>query len=90
MKIENYIPEGYQNRIGRVALSQRTGMCDRNCREAIEVSEEVIINMNGGYFKPTASEEDQRYLELYIRQERARIKSLVIKLQRIKKGRVRR
>lgn len=79
MRIEDYIPRGRFNAVGREFLSSQTGLCDRQVRQAISDARKhtVILNLSNGegYFRfdPNTDAAD---LKAYVRQEEARIKEL--------------
>lgn len=74
--IVDYIPVGHENAVTREQLSKLTKMSDRKVRKAIEKARETtcICNMSdgAGYYIPT----ELREVELFIRQESARGKSV--------------
>ncbi len=78
-KFENIvdcIPVGHENAISRKELARKTGLTDRILRKEIEKARETtcICNMSdgAGYYIPT----ELREVELFIRQESARGKSV--------------
>lgn len=60
MQIAELIPYGHENAIKRSTLVELTGFTDRDVRDAINKSEDLIINMmdGEGYFRPTPEEAD--------------------------------
>lgn len=82
IKIEEYIPCGYENRVTREDLVRRTGLTDREVRRAIELSELPIINVGKGYFVATSSDIDKTCVKIYVTKEVARIKSISRKLKK--------
>lgn len=85
--IEEFIPYGAKNAIKRRDLVNIIGLCDRTVRELIENARKagtIIVNMQDGkgYFRP----ETRRELEIYIRQEEARAKSIHRNLKAAKKA----
>lgn len=82
MSIDEYIPEGYRKRISRKDLALISGFDDRDIRDAIAHSDKLIISADGGYFIPKLGE-DEGWLQLYILQENARIKTLLKKQKSI-------
>ena len=78
MNIIEYIPCGYENAITRENLCCITGLTDRKVRELIFQArrETPIINLQDGkgYFIPL--EEDKKYVEKFVEQETARLKSI--------------
>ena len=72
--ITEVIPYGHENAVTRAELVRRTGETDRVIRDAINKSEELIINLQDGrgYFKPLPEEAD--LVEAWIRIFKARIK----------------
>jgi hypothetical protein len=76
INIVDYIPVGHENAISRKELSRKTGLTDRILRKEIEKARETtcICNMSdgAGYYIPT----DLSEVELFIRQESARGKSV--------------
>ena len=57
-QIIDVVPYGHDNAVTRVELSRRTGLSDRDLRDQINKSEELIINLQDGkgYFKPLPEE----------------------------------
>lgn len=82
MKVTDYIPEGSNNAISRHQLRAMTGLSDREMRNQINKSDELIINlMDGrGYFKPLP--EDRMQVEIWKRQCMSRIKDLAKTLRK--------
>jgi len=79
--IETFIPIGRQNAISRKTLSSLTGMSDRLVRKHIADSSAPIINLGYGYFIPDERDEiDMAEKNAYVFQERARVRSIVDKL----------
>lgn len=67
--IAYYIPVGHENAISRQQLCIRTGLGDRQVREAVKASQILICNLSdgNGYFIPT--EEETRLVKAFKRQE---------------------
>ena len=90
--IAEYIPYGADNAITRdellkVAAYFVEGITDRGMRRLLEVSKQngnIIINMQDGrgYFRPETREE----IEMYIRQEERRAKTIHFNLKAAKKA----
>lgn len=59
MQIVDFIQYGHDNAITRESLCILTGFTDREVRDAINKSEDLIINLGDGrgYFKPLPEEE---------------------------------
>lgn len=76
INIVDYIPVGHENAVTRKQLCTLTNMGDRKVRKAIEKARETtcICNMSdgAGYYIPT----DLKEVDLFIRQESARGKSV--------------
>lgn len=74
--ILEYIPLGHENAVTYDELSNRTGMCRRDIREAISRArrDDVILNMQDGkgFFKPTVDEAD--LVDRWLFQEESRLK----------------
>ncbi len=83
MQISEYIPTGYDNRLSRTQLSIITGLDDRKVRDLISNSKAVIISKDGGYFQP--SDDERNLVEEYYRKEQARVRTLAVKLRRLRK-----
>lgn len=63
--IENYIPYGKENAVGRYALAQITGLSDRGVRKEIQEARGrgvfIINDQNGsGYYLATSVQEIER------------------------------
>lgn len=85
IKIEDYIPVGYYNRVTREQLQKRTGLSDRKIRELISESRELIINVDNGYFVPDERcMYDRELVNLYYHREKKRAESLLIKIRKYK------
>lgn len=85
IEIADYIPEGYNNRISRKNLVKRSGCDDRLARTLIAASDYPIVHADGGYFIPNKEDEtDRRKAEIYVLQEKHRIKMLNKKLKKFK------
>ena len=76
--ILSYIPFGKDNAVTRGYLCRVTGLTDRDVRELICKARHntPIINLQngGGYFRPT--EQEKRYVERWVSQEKKRAKSV--------------
>lgn len=76
MNIVELIPYGKENAISRSDLCNKTGLSDRLVRRQIAKKRRdyVILNLQDGkgYYRPT----DKADIEIYIRQETARAKSI--------------
>ncbi len=70
--IADYIPVGYRNAITRTELAIRTGLDDRQMRDAIKRSPALICNLQDGhgYFRPAARE--GTLVRAYLQQEARR------------------
>lgn len=80
MLVTDYIPYGHANAITRSELESMTGFTDREIRDSINKSEDLIINLQDGcgYFKPLPDEENlvliwERIFWKRIRDERRRV-----------------
>jgi hypothetical protein len=85
MDITKHIPSGHSNGISREELCRKTGQNDRDNRDDIQNSEDLIINLQDGYgyFKPLKSEV---FLVIkYYWQERKRALSILKRLSKIKR-----
>lgn len=78
MDIVDYIPFGRENAVTRAQLRSRTGIDDRTIRDMIADArrDTVILNMQDGkgYFRPLP--EERHLVEVYAKQETARLKSI--------------
>ena len=78
MDIVDYIPFGRENAVTRAQLRSRTGIDDRAIRDRIADArrDTVILNMQDGkgYFRPLP--EERHLVEVYAKQETARLKSI--------------
>lgn len=89
-EIEDLIPEGYEKAMPIGVITAVTGLKNRELREAIanaNLRGAKIINLSDGhgYFKPKLPEE-QPLLEIYIDQEKSRIKHLLQKIDALNGG----
>jgi len=75
--IEDYIPEGYENRVTRGYLHEVSGLTDRKVRQEIARARSdrgvLIISADGGYFIPEKC--DRVHVNMYCAQEWTRAKS---------------
>lgn len=86
MNIADYIPVGYYNRITREQLMLRTGYSDRKIRDMIADSEELIINVDKGYFIPDERcMYDRELVNLYFNREKKRALTVLKKIKKYKK-----
>lgn len=86
MNIIEYIPMGHDNPISRAELYYRTGIDDREIRDAIRAARkagEIIISDAAGYFR-YKDESDLPYLRGYYAKERARAFSCLENLMPMK------
>lgn len=85
MNISDIIPSGHSNGVSREYLQHRTGKTDRKNRDNIQMSEDLILNLQdgNGYFKPTHAE--TALVRRYYKQERARAMSILKRLSKCKK-----
>lgn len=76
MLIENYIPQGYKNRISRDMLMSLTHQSDRRNRKDMEdalINRSVlIVNIDDGYFRPDGSAADAAMANSYLKRELSR------------------
>lgn len=72
-QIIDVVPYGHDNAITRAELSCRTGLSDRELRDQINKSKELIINLQDGkgYFKPLP--EEAPLVETWVKIMRSRI-----------------
>jgi len=83
INIATYIPTGYSNRITREQLIVKTGYSDRKIREMIAESEELIINVDKGYFIPDERcLKDRELVNLYFNREKKRAKTVLKKIRK--------
>ena len=85
--IEEFIPEGYENRISRGELVDIIHVPDRQIRRQISEAQQrgvLIISCDGGYFQ--AEEKDEPYVAEYVAQERHRFSQQAKKLKAIAKA----
>lgn len=88
LMIENYIPEGYDNRISRSALHEELNLPDRIIRKMIEEAQDrgsLIVSYNGGYFRRKDSTDDP-YIVAYMGQENSRFKTMSHKNKRLREA----
>ena len=86
INIADYIPKGYHNRITREQLSRVTGYSDRKIREMIAENEELIINVDKGYFIPDEyCMYDRELVNLYFNRETKRAASVLKKIRKFRK-----
>lgn len=81
-KIEDYIPVGYENRIPRWLLRDRTGLTDRMMRLEISRSPLPIVWADEGYFIPENTPTDIKHTQEYVSQERSRALSILRKMKK--------
>lgn len=77
MKIEEYIPAGYDKRVSRGYLCEILHIPDREVRKQIEAARGrlvAIASYDGGYFR-YMDERDTPYFEAYQRQEDKRFRT---------------
>ena len=85
--IEEFIPEGYENRVSREYLRTILHIPDRNIRQQIEQAAErgiLILSCDGGYFR-YQDERDNEYVYDYFRREEHRTKTQSKNVRRKKK-----
>ena len=83
-----FIPRGYENGVSRWDLRAMTGYSDRVIRSAIEwttVHIENIYSYDGLYFR-RKNKKDDPYIEYYIGQEEARVRTLKKKIKALRRG----
>lgn len=88
LMIENYIPEGYLNRVSRSALHEELNLPDRIIRKMIEEAQDrgsLIVSYNGGYFR-RKDEKDDPYIMAYMGQENRRFKTMSHKNKRLREA----
>lgn len=86
INIADYIPTGYRNRVTRKRLEYLTGYSDRQIREMIAESDELIINVDKGYFIPDDTcIRDRELVNLYFNREKKRAESVLKKINKYKK-----
>ena len=76
--IEEYIPEGYENRVSRSYLHEILHIPDRMVRKLIEDAANrgvLIVSADGGYFR-RKDEKDDRYIRAYMISENNRFKTM--------------
>lgn len=76
-RIEDYIPKGYDHRVSREYLHGILHSPDRVIRKMIEEAAErgvLIVSANGGYFRPTKS--DEIYVGQYFGKEDKRFRTI--------------
>lgn len=84
--IADYIPTGYHNRITREQLIQLTGYSDRKIRDMIADSEELIINVDKGYFIPDEMcMYDRELVNLYFNREKKRAETVLRKIRKYRR-----
>lgn len=82
--IGEYIPVGYEKRVSRGYLAAVTKLCDRDVRDKIENSKEIIVSADGGYFIPDLRNPiDVKHMNIYKRKELKRITTLMDKQKRL-------
>lgn len=82
MRIEDFIPSGHEHAVSREYLVSITGTSDREIRQAISKSKELIINDGKGYFIYDP-ETDVNELRHYALKEVSRSKSQKEKVDEI-------
>ena len=80
--ITEYIPRGYENRVSRQYLNNVLHITDREIRNEIANSDEIIIH-DDGYFIPDGPQ-DLDHIENYMKREVSRYQSI---LKRVEKAR---
>lgn len=83
-----FIPRGLGNGVSRQELRLITGMDDRSIRGAIEWTTlhiESIYSYDGLYFR-RKNKKDDPYIEYYIGQEEARVRTLKKKIKALRRG----
>ena len=73
--IENYIPVGYENAVTLETLMEMTGLSNRQVRDLIANSDELILNLQDGkgYFRfDPQSKAERAFAEQYVAQEKSR------------------
>lgn len=86
--IEEYIPEGYPNRVSRPYLQSILHIPDRMIRRQIEEAGErgiLIVSMDGGYFR-RKDETDDPYIRTYYAKEHKRFTTQSAKLKRMRQA----
>lgn len=85
INISDYIPTGYRNRISRELLIYKTGYSDRTIREMIAESEDLIINVDKGYFIPDETcIYDRELTAKYFEREMKRAEAVLKKMGKYK------
>ena len=87
-EIEDYIPEGYDNRVSRDYLRQILHIPDRTVRDAIADAQDrgvLIVSFDGGYFR-RKDESDDPYIRAYMNTENRRFKSMSHKNKRLREA----
>lgn len=88
MAIEDYIPEGYENRVSRGFLQELLQMPDRAIRAEIEKAQDrgiLIVSRDGGYFQ-RRDERDDEYIKDYMRAEDRRFRTMSHKNKRLREA----
>ncbi len=86
--IEEYIPEGYENRISRWELKEILHKADRSNRQEIEDAlyrGVLIASCDGGYFRERDEKDTLPILE-YIAKEKSRARSQIKKVKMLEKA----
>lgn len=85
INIEDYIPIGHKNAISRKSLISKLNIQDRNIRELISQSPELIVNIGKGYFiVDFLDPKDIEYARQYVSSENARISAIQQKLYKFR------
>lgn len=86
INISDYIPTGYHNRITREQLERSTGYSDRKIRDLIADSDELIINVDKGYFIPDEKcLKDRELVNYYFNREKKRAETVLKKIRKYRK-----
>ena len=88
MFIENYIPEGYDNRVSRSMLHEMLNLPDRAIRKMIEEAQDrgsLIVSCDGGYFMRKDASDDP-YIIAYMLRENSRFKTMSHKNKRLREA----
>lgn len=82
VKVVELIPFGHDNAVTLEELGRKVSMRERDIRNAIAKSSEIIINLQdgAGYFKPT--KEETELVEIWLDQMNSRVRELS---QRVRK-----
>jgi hypothetical protein len=83
-----FVPKGHLNGVSREELHIITGMPDRDIRAAITWTTfhiEPVYSFNGSYFR-YKNKSDLPYINDYIGQEEARVRTLKKKIKALRRG----